>query len=395
MKKIVLGISGSIASYKSIELAKQLESHGFNVKIVLSRSAPDFVSVLTLRALFPGKIYLADDALSSLDQMLHIQLAKEADLILIAPASANTIAALSNGLANCLLTQLCLASKAPLAIAPAMNREMWTHPSVRHNVATLKSRGAHVLGPAVGIQACGDFGPGRLVKTQTILDHVQKIFTPKLLENRRVVITAGATREKIDPVRFLSNCSSGKMGVSLAKAAHAMGAELTLICTHADLSVPDAIKVVLVESADDMLEASRQHAKNAELFIGAAAVSDYKPITGHVHKLKKHAEVLTLELKKNSDIIQTLKCEYPHLFCVGFAAETQNFEANALEKLRAKKLDMMVLNDVSGGKVFGKDFNEVQIFTENRPPIKIPRANKNSVAAQILKQVHGEILKQR
>lgn len=380
---IILGISGSIAAYKSIDLAKSLIENGYEVKIVLSSSAEDFVSPLSLRSLFPNKVYVHNEALGPKDEMLHISLAKEADLILIAPASANTIAKLANGYADCLLSTICLASEAPIMLAPAMNKIMWENEFVQNNIAKFK----HIIGPASGKQACGDDGFGRMLEPEEIVEHVQSFHTSKSLENKKILITAGPTLERIDPVRFISNDSSGKMGYSLAKMALRMGAEVTLISGPCTITPPNGVNLVKVTSANEMLEATLEHAKNTEILIASAAVADYKPIDCKTEKLKKSSKDFNIQMTPNPDILASIKRRFPHIFAVGFAAETSNFKEFGLKKITDKNLDMIAINDVSNDQVFGKDHNELHVITKNKKEYFIKRDTKYNIAQSLLELI--------
>lgn len=387
--KIIIGITGSVAAYKSIEIAKLLLENSFEIEVVLSKSAAEFVSPLTLRSLFPGKIYLWDDALGKNDEMLHISLAKSADLIIIAPASANMISKLVNAQADCLLTTLCLASKAPIIVAPAMNKIMWENEFVRANVAKLK----YIIGPASGQQACGDNGFGRMVEPSEIVEYIKSFFVKKILQNKRIVITAGPTLESIDPVRFISNYSSGKMGYALAKKAQDMGAEVTLISGPTSIPSVKVTNFISVESTHEMLQASLDYAKNCDIFIGAAAVSDYTPQIFTKEKIKKNSDTLSLSLKKNPDIIATIKQEFSNIFVVGFAAETNNLEDYGLKKLKDKNIDMIAINDVSENKVFGQEFNELHVINSDKQRSLIKRAPKEEVASQLLEIIQNRYSK--
>lgn len=321
------------------------------------------------------------------DKMLHISLAKEADLVLIAPASANIISKLANAQANCLLSTICLATKAPILVAPAMNKVMWENEFVQANVKKLK----HIIGPGKGMQACGDDGFGRMVEPVDIVEYIKAFNIKKILHGKKIVITAGPTIEPIDPVRFISNYSSGKMGYALAKVAQNMGAEVTLISGPTSLSMPSMVKRVDVMSANDMLQASLDHAKNSDIFIGAAAVSDYTPSHYTQHKIKKTPGDLLLKLKYNSDIITIIKKNFPKVFVVGLAAETNNFNEYGLKKLHDKNLDIIAINDVSGGKAFGQDYNEFHVVTKDKKYDVIERETKDKVAYQLLKIIYKAI----
>jgi phosphopantothenoylcysteine decarboxylase/phosphopantothenate--cysteine ligase len=320
--------------------------------------------------------------------MLHITLAKSANLILIAPASANIIAKLSHASADCLLSTLCLATEAQIIVCPAMNKIMWDNTLVQKNIAVLKKTGMHIVGPVHGEQACGDIGFGRMIDPTEIIKYCQNLTLPKIsqvLQGKKIIITAGPTREKIDPVRFLSNHSSGKMGYAIAQVAYFMGAEVVLITGPTALAKPSYIKIIQVESCEEMLAAVKSVANQADIFIGCAAVADYKPKNTSDQKIKKQHNKLTLELLKNTDIISNIKNSYPKLFCVGFAAETDHIRENGLIKLKQKNLDMIAINDVSQGQVFDQDTNELHVFIKNQEYHHIRRDCKNIIAEYLLK----------
>ena len=386
---ILIGISGSIAAYKAIDLAKLLLENGYDIEIVLSSSAADFISPLTLRSLFPGKVHLASDALDDQDKMLHISLAKAAELILIAPASANMIAKLANGYADCLLSTICLASEAPIMLAPAMNKIMWENEFVQANIAKFK----HIIGPASGKQACGDEGFGRMLEPLEILEHVQNFQIAKCLKNQRILITAGPTLEAIDPIRYISNHSSGKMGYALAKMAMFMGAEVTLISGPTALKVPNGVKLVKVNSTDEMLKACIEYAEAADIFIAGAAVADYKPTIYQAEKIKKNAGDLNIQMSQNPDILSSIKNKFPNLFAVGFAAETSNFQEYGLKKLVNKQLDLIAINDVSNDQVFGKDYNQLHVISKDKQEYFIKRNLKEKIAQQLLELIANLLTK--
>ncbi|WHQ46590.1 MAG: bifunctional phosphopantothenoylcysteine decarboxylase/phosphopantothenate--cysteine ligase CoaBC [Candidatus Midichloria sp.] len=386
MKNIILGISGSIAAYKAIELAKLLINTNSNINIVLSKSATGFISPLTLKSLLPKKVFLADETLDDNDQMLHINLAKKADLILIAPCAANMIANLANGAASCLLTSLCLATKAKIIIAPAMNVVMWENSIVQANIKKLKEHGILVIYPTSGKQACSDNGIGRMSEPRDILEYISCVdfISHNILKGKKIVITAGPTQEKIDPVKFISNYSSGKMGYSLAKAAQMLGATVTLISGSTSLNQPKNIEFIGVSSAQEMFKAAQKHAVNCNIFISAAAVADYKPKSISLEKIKKGATVLNLELEKNPDIIYEIKSQFPHIFCLGFAAETTNHLEYGYQKLKTKNLDAIAINDVSTGKIFNEDYNELKVITKSSTEFLIAKKTKLEVAFELL-----------
>lgn len=364
-KRILLGVSGGIAAYKSADLVRRLQDEGADVRVVMTASAQEFITPLTLQALSGHPVHtdLLDPAAEA--AMGHIELARWADLVLIAPATANTIAKLVAGEGSDLLLTLCLAAKAPLAIAPAMNQGMWSNAATQENLEKLRSRGVAIMGPASGSQACGDVGMGRMLDVLDIVAATRECFAAGTLQGKRVVITAGPTREAIDPVRYISNHSSGKMGYALAQAAVDAGAHVVLISGPVSLAAPDRVERVSVESADQMLTAVQEAGADCDIFIASAAVADFKPLQQSEQKLKKQADrdTMHLELTKNPDILATFAQQYTNTYCVGFAAETQNVEAYAREKLLRKNLDMMIANDVSNQAIgFNSDDNAVSIL---------------------------------
>jgi phosphopantothenoylcysteine decarboxylase/phosphopantothenate--cysteine ligase len=359
-RNIVLCVSGGIAAYKSAELVRLLSKAGADVRVVMSRGAQEFITPLTLQALSGYSVHrdLLDENAEA--GMGHIELARWADLVLVAPATAETIARLAQGRADDLLTAVVLASPAPLWVAPAMNQEMWAKPATANNIETLKARGVSIIGPDSGEQACGDIGPGRLLEPELILQHLVAEFSAPLLAGHRVVITAGPTREAIDPVRFLSNHSSGKMGFALARAAAEAGARTTLIAGPVELPTPEHVQRIDVVSAAEMLDAALQHSGDASVFIGAAAIADYRPEVTSAHKMKKHGDAgLNLRLVQNPDIISAVSAQSGRpTLVVGFAAETDNVLDNARRKLASKGLDIVIANDVSQSDIgFNSDQN--------------------------------------
>ena len=398
---ILLGVTGSIAAYKSPDLVRRLKEVGFDVRVVMSAGGQSFVTPLTLQAVsgYPVVYDLLDPQHEA--GMGHIELARWADLILIAPASANTIAKIAGGFASDLLSAICLATEKPMMLAPGMNRLMWNNPATEENVARLKARGVTVLTPGSGEQACGEIGAGRMPEPLEIreavlqffadLKRAKKMITPEELPlpflGKKIVITAGPTVEEIDPVRYISNYSSGKMGYALAAAANTLGASVTLISGPVALTVPEGVTLVKVKSANDMMSATWDATRGTDIFIAAAAVADYGVTDRSDEKLKKtdDSDTLTLTFKKNPDILATIaKGEGRPSLCVGFAAETHNIEANAQAKLQRKNVDMICLNDVSGGKVFGEDRNEMVLYTQAGNIIPISKADKSIVAEKIM-----------
>ena len=358
-KRIILGITGGIAAYKSAEIARRLQDQGAEVRVIMTDSAQEFIRPLTLQALTGKPVHT--DLLDTKAEaaMGHIELARWADAILVAPATANFIAALSQGTANDLLTSVCLASSGKIIVAPAMNQAMWSQSASQENIECLKRRGIVILEPDNGIQACGDIGPGRLQQPDTIVEHMDSIFDSGILSGKQVVITAGPTREAIDPVRYISNHSSGKMGYALASAMIDAGASVTLISGPVSLQCPDRCKLISVVSADDMLAAASQAVKTADIFISSAAVADYRVTEVANQKIKKSSEKMSLNLSKTPDIVSILSKNNPNLFVLGFAAETDRVEAYAREKLAKKQLNAIIANDVSRNDIgFNSDDNE-------------------------------------
>lgn len=460
MSNIVLAITGGIAAYKSAIFARLLVKAGFDVRVIMTTGAQAFITPLTLQALTGNEVHI-----SLLDEqaeagMGHIELAKWADLIVIAPASANTLARLAMGMADDLLTTVCLATTAPVIIAPAMNQQMWAHPAVNLNVQTLRDMNYQIIAPASGEQACGDVGAGRLPEPEDLLAEVQLFTamqtTPQLLAGKRVVITAGPTVEGIDPVRYLSNHSTGKMGFALARACVAAGAEVILIA-GGKVALPTPLNVTRIDvlSAQDMLIAAQQcvngthsalqylpedadehsshehshehshdhshhhddcgcgeahqheneHAENesagikvADIFIATAAVADYRTLDAAPQKIKKTQDAMTLNLVKNPDILATISLAHPELFVVGFAAETQDVERYARGKLLSKDLDLIACNDVSRADIgFASDDNAMQVFFSERyehDNVILEKASKDEIAEQLV-TIIGETIWQR
>ena len=388
-KKILLGVCGGIAAYKSAELTRRLMDQGAQVRIVMTASAKQFITPLTMQAVSGHVVY--DDLLDPQAEagMGHIELAKWADLILIAPATANAIARLRAGMADELLTTLCLATPSPIAVAPAMNQQMYHSPATQENLAVLKDRGILIWGPAQGIQACGDIGPGRLLEVPDLVKLSCDFFTPndQSLAGINIVITAGPTQEAIDPVRYISNHSSGKMGFSLANAALSMGANVTVIAGPVNLTLPTTIKRLNVKSAREMHQAALDSLPTTDIFIACAAVADYRAEEVHSEKMKKKADTdsITLTLVKNPDIIADVANASHRPFCVGFAAETNDVEAYALGKLQRKNLDLIAANDVSvSDQGFNSENNALTVFAKDKR-FDIGLNNKKEVAIQLLK----------
>ena len=387
-KQIILGITGGIAAYKSAELTRLLKQAGADVRVVMTSAATEFITPLTLQALSgnPVHLHLLDTEAEA--GMGHIELAKWADLILIAPASANFMARLSSGQGNDLLTTICLATDSPICLAPAMNQAMWRDAGTQANVEKLKSRDLKLFGPGVGEQACGDNGPGRMLEPGQIASLTAEQFETGSLSGKTVFITAGPTREPLDPVRYISNHSSGKMGYALAEAAVEAGAYVKLISGPVNLPAPARIERVSVESAEDMLEASLTNIETCDIFIAAAAVADYRPTAISEHKIKKgNEEIMELHLVKNPDIVATVADLTNKPYTVGFAAETQDLLNYARSKLERKKLDLIVANDVSRSDIgFNSDENAVTLISAEHAET-LPQTSKRQLAVQLIAKI--------
>ena len=389
-KRILLGITGGIAAYKAAELVRELRKAKAEVRVVMTTAAQEFMTPLTLQALSGNPVHYSMLDPEAEAGMGHIELARWADIILVAPASADFIARLTQGMGNDLLTTLCLASDAPLAICPAMNQAMWRDEMTQANLQRLidlKGKKFHSFGPADGEQACGDIGPGRMLEPSLIAQQCAKLFISKSLSGLDVVITAGPTREAIDPVRFISNHSSGKMGYALAEAARDAGARVTIISGPVRLEAPEKVNVTQVESASEMLAASLEQQKNCDIFIAAAAVADYRPLQVAQQKIKKSGEQMQMALIKNPDIVATIAQLENKPFVVGFAAETQDVETYARGKLEKKNLNMIIANDVSNAAIgFNSDSNAVTVFWgENQQDF--PRMAKSALANDLIELI--------
>ena len=343
-KRILLGVTGSVAAYKAGDLVRELRRAGAEVRVVLTRGATEFVTPLTFQALsgHPVNAELLDAETEA--GMGHIELARWADCVLVAPASADFLARLAKGQADDLLTAVCLARGVPLAIAPAMNHQMWTNAATQANLDALQGRGVLVFGPQTGEQACGETGPGRMLEVPLLIEAVSELFTTGSLQGRTVLVTAGPTHEAIDPVRFLSNHSSGKMGFSICEAAVEAGARVVLVSGPVNLVTPDRVERLDVVSAEQMLAAVREQAANADIFVAAAAVADYRPARVAAEKIRKTRDSLELELVRNPDILCEVKQAFPRLFCLGFAAETEDLHVRARAKLMDKGIEMIAAN---------------------------------------------------
>ena len=382
--KLVLGITGGIAAYKAAELVRLLVKANYNVQVVMTAAACQFITPVTMQAL-SGKPVFIDMWDSSISNgMPHIELSREADAILVAPASADFLAKLVQGRADDLLSTLCLARDCPLLVAPAMNKQMWENPATQRNINQLIADGISILGPDSGEQACGEVGLGRMLEAEALLMLVNAHFTPKLLAGKRVLITAGATLEMIDPVRGITNLSSGKMGYAIAQAAADMGADVTLVSGITALNAITNTTNIKAESAQAMYEAVMSNIINQDVFIAVAAVADYRPVTQHDEKIKKSTSSLTLELTPNKDILADVASLPNPPFCVGFAAETENLLEYAETKRKAKKLPLIVANLVNDA--MGSDDNSVTLIDKNGAH-PIQQAPKIEVAKQLLQHI--------
>ena len=398
-KRILVGVTGGVAAYKSPDLVRRLLERGADVRVVMTEAAKEFITPLTLQAVsgHPVFQYLLDtDAESG---MGHIELARWAETIVVAPATANFISKVVHGEANDLLSALILASEAELIIAPAMNQQMWQNRATRENLKVLETRGIRTIGPAQGNQACGENGPGRMTEPEQIAQQILGDGIPQLLAGKSVLITAGPTWEAIDPVRGITNRSSGKMGFSVARAAIDFGAEVTLISGPVNLETPSRLRRINVISAEQMRDQVMQHVDTADIFISVAAVADYRPVQVASQKIKKNDEQTTITLIRNPDILAQVAASANRPFTVGFAAETENLVDNAYNKLKAKNVDMIVANDVAGNEsVFDSEDNAVTLLyfrneaNRNRDKVDkstIARTDKYRLAVRIIEEISG------
>ncbi|MFM8900251.1 MAG: bifunctional phosphopantothenoylcysteine decarboxylase/phosphopantothenate--cysteine ligase CoaBC [Burkholderiales bacterium] len=388
-KHLVLGLTGGIACYKAAELTRALVKAGATVQVVMTAAAEQFITPVTLQALSNRTVYSSQWDAREPNNMAHINLTREADAVLIAPATADFMAKLLHGRADDLLSLLCLArplASCPLLLAPAMNREMWEHPATRRNVAQLQLDGCTVLGPGHGDQACGEVGDGRMLEPLELLDEVIAFFQPKILQGQRWLMTAGPTFEPIDPVRGITNRSSGKMGFAIARAAQEAGAEVTLVAGPVHLPTPRGVRRIDVQTAQQMLEAVTAHAKNAQVFVATAAVADWRPAHLSDHKIKKNGSKVapTFELTENPDILASVSLGANPPYCVGFAAESHHLIEHAREKLERKRLPLVVGN--LGPATFGQDDNALTLV-DAQGHRELPRADKFTLARQLIAEI--------
>lgn len=387
---VALGVSGGIAAYKAVEVLRGLQKAGCVVRVAMTKRACEFVQPLTFRALSGTHVIVDDYAPENPDPIAHITFSQTCDLLVVAPATANIIAKFANGVADDFLTSTYLACHAPVLIAPAMNTTMWEHPATQRNLERLRADGVHILEPDAGEMACGTVGPGRLSEPDRIVAAALEILgsaQKKDLSGERFLITVGATREEIDPVRFISNRSSGRMGFALAEAALKRGGEVTVVAGITTVDPPIGVRVVRALSAEEMAQAVARESRDASVFIGAAAIADYRPAQRAAQKIKKSEESVTLTLERTPDVLANVAAARTNgLLVVGFAAETENVIANAREKLRAKKLDAIIANDVTrSDSGFDTTTNAITIITaRNNDPVELPALSKSEAANRIL-----------
>ncbi len=395
-RQVALAVTGGIAAYKSIEVLRGLQRAGCDVRVTMTRHACEFIRPLTFRALSGSYVIVDDYAQDNPDPIAHITFSQTVDLLVIAPATANTLGKLANGVADDFVSSTYLACKAPVLIAPAMNTTMWAHPATRRNVQKLRGDGVHIIEPDAGEMACGTIGPGRLSEPDRIVRMALQILgqaapSPQAtdLNNERILITAGATREAIDPVRFLSNRSSGRMGFAIAKSAHLRGAQVKVVAAAASVDPPPNVEIVGVTSAQEMRDVVAREIGNATIFIAAAAVADYRPKTVFGVKIKKAQSELTLELERTPDILsEAAGARRDDQLMIGFAAETDSVLENAQKKLSDKHLDMIIANDVSiGGQGFDSENNRVTILRPGAVPLELPLMSKLETADRILDEI--------
>ncbi|BAU49060.1 phosphopantothenoylcysteine decarboxylase [Sulfurifustis variabilis] len=386
-KRVLLGVTGGIAAYKSADLVRRLREAGADVRVAMTRAAGEFITPLTLQAVSGHPVHQALLDTEAEAGMSHIELARWADAVLVAPASADFIARLVLGRADDLLSALCLATAAPLAVAPAMNQQMWQNPATQSNLARLRERGVRVFGPASGSQACGEVGPGRMLEPAELVGLAAEIFATGELDGVRVLVTGGPTWEAIDPVRGLTNRSSGKMGYAVAAAAAEAGARAVLVSGPTTLPDPDRVRTVRVVSAREMHDAVMAEIDAADIFVGVAAVADYRPVESAPRKIKKEAERLTLDLVRNPDILADVAKRRPDIYAVGFAAETEDLEARARAKLEAKGLDLVAANLVGRpGSGFEADTNTL-LLVDRRGTTELAQAHKTALARILIHEI--------
>ena len=388
-KNILVGISGSIAAYKAADLISKLKSCGANVKAIMTSSSVQFITTTTLKSL-SGNDVICENNQSIVSNFTHLDLAKWADILVIAPCTANLMNKIANGVGDDLLTTICLAYNKKLFIVPAMNPDMWTNKITQSSIEKLEKSKINIIGPEYGKHACGDTGYGRMSSTVHIIEQLENFQAQKILSGIKFLITAGPTREPLDPVRFISNYSSGKMGYAISLVAKQLGAEVTLISGPTALNTLEGVDTTYVETSDQMRETVSKKISNAEIFISTAAISDYRPVKYSKSKYKKSSNRLTIEFERGIDILQMVARQYPDIYTVGFAAETENLHANARKKLQSKEIDMIIANiaNYEENLGFGSDYNKVTIISNDQNLEEIDSSRKIDVAYKILKTIH-------
>ena len=388
-KKIILGVTGGISAYKAAFLVRLLRKNGADIRIVMTENATKFVTPLTFQALSSNTVYTELLDLDSETAMSHIELARWADLILIVPASANFIAKYAFGFAEDLLSTICLAADSPVAVVPSMNKQMWANIATQENIKKINKRGVHILGPATGEQACGEDGLGRMIEPEEIVKHAANIFRTNILSGSRLLVTAGPTREAIDPIRFLSNRSSGRMGYAVATAALEAGADVTLISGPVDLQATGIGKIIHVTSAEEMHKSVMKKISSTDIFISAAAVADFRVQQISEHKIKKSQDVNELIIEKTPDILFSVSELYDAPFTVGFAAETEDLESNAQKKMHLKNLDMIAANQVGDGIGIDSEENALTVFWKTGSK-QLPLTSKTKLARKLIKIIASQ-----
>jgi phosphopantothenoylcysteine decarboxylase/phosphopantothenate--cysteine ligase len=385
-KRVLLGVTGGIAAYKSADLVRRLRDAGAEVRVIMTRSATEFITPLTLQAVsgHPVHQHLLDTNAEA--GMGHIELARWADAMLVAPASANFLARLAQGRADDLLSAVCLATEAPVAVAPAMNQQMWNNAATQSNLAAIEKNAVRIFGPAEGSQACGEVGPGRMLEPVELVTLASQLFATGELDGLTVLVTAGPTWEAIDPVRGLTNRSSGKMGYAVAQAAAEAGARVILVSGPTSLPDPERVRTLRVQSAQEMHDTVHLHAAVADIFIGVAAVADYRPVRAADRKIKKTDETMALELERNPDILASVAALRPAPFTVGFAAETENIEPHARRKLENKNLDLVAANRVGADVGFAADENSL-LLVEREGVTELPTQPKTKLARALIHHI--------
>ncbi len=387
-KQVVLGITGGIAAYKAAEIVRQIVKGGGQVHVIMTRSAQEFIAPLTLQTLSGNPVTTELFQLYQEREIGHIALAQRAQILVIAPATANIIGKIAHGIADDILSTVVMAAKAPVLMAPAMNEAMWENPIVQDNIRSLKKRGYHFIDPGWGDLACGAQGTGRMAEIEDIIDEMAALLTPKDFRGQKVLVTAGPTREMLDPVRFISNPSSGKMGFAVARALRQRGAQVTLISGPTALAPPRMVNVIPVQTAEEMRSAVQKHFAETDIVIKTAAVADYRPKKISPEKIKKGAASLSLEMEKTRDILGELGMKKGQKLLIGFAAETRKVNAFALEKLQKKNLDLIVANDVGRkGSGFGSDMNEVRLIFRDGRVETLPALPKEEIAHILLDRI--------